>query len=256
MTDALDLPVLVLNRHFEPVQVTSAKRAFVMLYGGAAVALENGDAYDFPAWRALPVREPDEGVPVIGGELRVPRVLHLQRYDRRPRTAVRLSRKNLMLRDGYQCQYCARCGSLRELNIDHVLPRSRGGAASEQVVPVERQGPPPPAPPVPTLTGGWQVEDPASHFRPAQQASWPGWQNAPCGEQAGQRPVFGSHRPLQHCWVKSQGVLSAVHAPQTSLKGQGPLQQLFASAPVQATPSLMQVGPAPPMPPTPALAPQ
>lgn len=127
MGDVLSLPVLVLNRFFEPVQVTSAKRAFVLLYGGAALAVEDGDLYDFRAWRDLPVRGPGEQVPVVGGALRVPRVLHLQRYDRTPRTLVRLSRKNLMLRDGFQCQYCLRRPPLRELNIDHVVPRCRGG---------------------------------------------------------------------------------------------------------------------------------
>jgi 5-methylcytosine-specific restriction endonuclease McrA len=127
MRDALSLPVLVLNRFFEPVQLTSAKRAFVLLYGGSALAVEGGDLYDFPSWRSLPVRQPGEEVPVSGGTLRVPRVLHLTRYDRTPRTLVRLSRRNLMLRDGHQCQYCGRRPPVRELNIDHVMPRSRGG---------------------------------------------------------------------------------------------------------------------------------
>jgi 5-methylcytosine-specific restriction endonuclease McrA len=43
---------------------------------------------------------------------------------------VRLSRKNIMLRDGHQCQYCQKHLPVRDLNIDHVLPRSRGGADS------------------------------------------------------------------------------------------------------------------------------
>jgi 5-methylcytosine-specific restriction endonuclease McrA len=57
-------------------------------------------------------------------------VLHLQRYDRAPRVAVRLTRRNLMLRDQHQCQYCSRRPSLRDLNVDHVVPRSRGGSDS------------------------------------------------------------------------------------------------------------------------------
>jgi len=72
------------------------------------------------------VREGDDVIPVVGGALRVPRVVHLHRYERSPRPIVRLTRRNLMLRDGHQCQYCARRPPLRELNIDHILPRSRG----------------------------------------------------------------------------------------------------------------------------------
>ena len=126
--DVLVTPVLVLNRYFEPVQVTTCKRAFVLLYGGVAQALdEDGEGYDFELWRELPVRETDEGLPIVGGSLRVPRVLHLNKYDRKPRATVRLTRKNLMLRDAHQCQYCGKLPPVRDLNIDHVLPRSRGG---------------------------------------------------------------------------------------------------------------------------------
>ena len=46
--DVLSLPVLLLNRHFVPVSVATARRAFVLLYGGAARALDDeGDAHDF-----------------------------------------------------------------------------------------------------------------------------------------------------------------------------------------------------------------
>lgn len=128
MTDVLSRPVLVLNRVFQPVQLTTAKRAFVLLYGGAAHALdEAGEEYDFDLWRSLPVRDDDDSVSVIGGALRIPRVLHLHRYDRTPKVTVRLTRRNLMFRDAHQCQYCGKTPPLRDLNIDHVMPRSRGG---------------------------------------------------------------------------------------------------------------------------------
>jgi 5-methylcytosine-specific restriction endonuclease McrA len=128
MTDVLSLPVLVLNRHLLPVQVTTVKRAVVLLYGGVALALDDGgESYDFGLWRDLPVRNDDDAIPLVGGELRVPRVVHLLRYDRTPRVTVRLTRRNLMFRDAHQCQYCGKRPPLRDLNIDHVVPRSRGG---------------------------------------------------------------------------------------------------------------------------------
>jgi 5-methylcytosine-specific restriction endonuclease McrA len=129
--DVLTLPVLLLNRYFSPVSVTTARRGMVLLFGGSAMALDDeGELHDFGRWRQLPVRTSDDRIPIVGGELRVPRVLHLQRYDRAPRVVVRLTRRNLMLRDEHQCQYCGRRPSLRDLNLDHVLPRSRGGADS------------------------------------------------------------------------------------------------------------------------------
>ena len=167
MTDVLSLPVLVLNRHFQPVQVTTAKRAFVLLYGGAANALdEEGEPYDFDLWRGLPVREGDDLVPIVGGGLRVPRVLHLDRYDRTPRVTVRLTRRNIMFRDAHQCQYCGKQPPLRELNIDHVMPRSRGGADTwENLVTACR---------VCNLRKGWKTPEEAN-MRLARRPFRPKW---------------------------------------------------------------------------------
>ena len=128
MTDVLSLPVLVLNRHLSPVQVTTVKRAIVLLYGGVALALDE----ERRVVRLRPLARPARARrrrrhPIVGGALRVPRVVHLLRYDRTPRVTVRLTRRNLMFRDAHQCQYCGKRPPLRELNIDHVLPRSRGG---------------------------------------------------------------------------------------------------------------------------------
>jgi 5-methylcytosine-specific restriction endonuclease McrA len=132
VSDPLTLPVLVLNRFFQPVRITTLKRAIVLVYAGVAAALdEDGDSYPFADWRQLPVRAEDDGLPILSGVLRVPRVVHLQRYERVPRVAVRLSRANVMLRDEHQCQYCGRKpADVRDLNLDHVFPRSRGGTAT------------------------------------------------------------------------------------------------------------------------------
>ena len=167
MGDVLAIPVLVLNRNFEAVQLTTARRAFVLLYGGAAQALdEDGETYDFDVWRTLPLREHDDVIPVVGGGLRVPRVVHLQRYDRTPRLTVRLTRRNLMFRDAHQCQYCGKRPPLRELNIDHVLPRSRGGPDSwENLVTACR---------VCNLRKGWKTPDEAN-MRLARRPFRPKW---------------------------------------------------------------------------------
>src|SRR6185436_20924380 len=98
--------------------------------------------------------EVDDHLPIVGGTLRVPRVLHLRRYERIRRPTIRLTRKNLMLRDGHQCQYCARRPPVRDLNIDHVIPRSRGGQDSwENLVTACR---------LCNLRKGWRTPDEAS----------------------------------------------------------------------------------------------
>ncbi|WP_394824339.1 HNH endonuclease [Pendulispora albinea] len=167
MGDVLTIPVLVLNRHFEAVQLTTARRAFVLLYGDAAHALDDdGETHAFDTWRMLPVRAQDDAVPIVGGHLRVPRILHLHRYDRTPRLTVRLTRRNLMFRDAHQCQYCGKRPPLRELNIDHVLPRSRGGMDSwENLVTACR---------VCNLRKGWKTPDEAN-MRLARRPFRPKW---------------------------------------------------------------------------------
>jgi 5-methylcytosine-specific restriction endonuclease McrA len=137
------------------VQITTARRAFLLLFGGSALAIdESGELHDFTAWRRLPVREEDDGLPILGGSLRIPRVLHLRRYDRMRRPAIRLTRKNVMLRDGHQCQYCARRPSVRDLNIDHVIPRSRGGEDTWENLVTACRGC--------NLRKGWRTPDEAS----------------------------------------------------------------------------------------------
>ena len=130
MTDALGLPVLVLNRNFDPIEVTTVRRALVLMYCGAAEAFNEGELYDFERWRTLEACDEADLIPIVGGALRAPRILHLMRYERRPGLNVRLTRRNLMFRDGFECQYCHVRPGLAHLNVDHVFPRWRGGATS------------------------------------------------------------------------------------------------------------------------------
>jgi 5-methylcytosine-specific restriction endonuclease McrA len=62
--------------------------------------------------------------------LRVPEVVSLTRYDRLPSTAVMFSRRNVAKRDHYLCQYCGAQPGGDAITIDHVVPRSQGGASS------------------------------------------------------------------------------------------------------------------------------
>lgn len=131
----LNTAVLVLNRHYQPVHVTSVKRAFALLYQGVAKALDNQfRLYEFQDWAELSAAGHD-AISTVRGTIRVPRVLVLQAYEYLPRGRVRFSRLNIYARDGDTCQYCGRQLPRSELNLDHVVPRSQGGKTSwENVV--------------------------------------------------------------------------------------------------------------------------
>jgi len=100
--------VLVLNASYEPLNITTWRRAMVMVLKGKAEGLEHDSSR------------------LIRADQLLPTVIRLRQFVRVPYRPMPLTRRNLFQRDGHRCQYC---GSAREpLSIDHVMPRCRGGA--------------------------------------------------------------------------------------------------------------------------------
>ncbi len=126
----LNTKVLILNRSYLPIHVTSVRRAFVLLYQGIAKAVnEQYQTFDFDSWSDLSISAHDETVGLVNRVIRVPRVVLLVSYDRVPKRQVRFSRYNIYARDKCTCQYCGRRLPRHELNLDHVIPRSQGGTS-------------------------------------------------------------------------------------------------------------------------------
>ncbi len=132
----LDTSVLVLNRVYQPVHVTSVRRAVSLLYQGVARALdEEFRQFDFESWAELAAVAGGDAIRTPTRAIRVPRVIVLVVHAHLPRQRVRFSRLNVYARDESTCQYCGRRLPRSELNLDHVVPRSRGGMTSwENVV--------------------------------------------------------------------------------------------------------------------------
>jgi 5-methylcytosine-specific restriction endonuclease McrA len=131
-TAILQRPTLVLNRHWQPVRVTTVARALVQVWNATAQVVDAADyqLYTWADWSALRPRAGEAVITTPRLRLRVPEVVALTTYDRLPVLPVPFSRRNVFRRDRYTCQYCgARPGSA-ELTIDHVVPRSHGGASS------------------------------------------------------------------------------------------------------------------------------
>jgi len=131
-----DGAVLVLNRLYQAVQVTGVRRGFRLFYAGRARAVGPDFAtYDFENWCDLPAGVDDEVIRTPRRTIRVPRVIQLVHYDRLPRREVRFTRRNIFFRDRNRCQFCGKVFAQRDLNLDHVVPLSRGGSSTwENVV--------------------------------------------------------------------------------------------------------------------------
>jgi len=132
----LSSSVLVLNRNYQPVHVTSVRRAIILLYRGAARAVdEQYQTFDFESWAQLSAAVHEDSIGTSSRRLKVPRVILLQAYEHLPRAKVRFSRLNIYARDKNTCQYCGKRPPRAELNLDHVIPRVKGGVTSwENVV--------------------------------------------------------------------------------------------------------------------------
>lgn len=124
----LNSDVLVLNRLWQAVNVVAARRALTLLYvGRSKVVSRDFSTCDWDSWIELPATNGADAVEGVDLRIRVPRVIQLLDFDRVPTPRVKFTRANVYLRDNHRCQYCGRRGGERELTLDHVYPRSRGG---------------------------------------------------------------------------------------------------------------------------------
>lgn len=127
--------VLVLNRNWQAIHVKTPADAFCMMASGAATGLDvQGDDHIVPAcwedWLKLPIRGEDHSVNTPRGAVRVPTVIVAANYAKVPICRPRFGARGIWERDGGVCQYTGKKLAPHEGNIDHVVPRSRGGASS------------------------------------------------------------------------------------------------------------------------------
>jgi len=133
MSALLNQQVLVLNRLWQAVNICTVRRALTLLFQGhAQVVLGDQDGafetFDFLNWHDFSQREPHpESIHGVSCKIRVPRVIMLLVFDRLPRKEVKFTRHNIFERDSNKCQYCGGVFDRKDLNLDHVIPRDRGG---------------------------------------------------------------------------------------------------------------------------------
>jgi 5-methylcytosine-specific restriction endonuclease McrA len=148
MSDILNKTiVLVLNRNWQAINIRTPADAFCMLATNVATALdiEIEDASElrtlhsefrasavrpvtWDEWITLPVREGDNAVRTARGAIRVPTVIVAVNFAKVPKKRPKLCSKTIRERDGNRCQYTGKLLKPDEGSLDHVLPRSRGGA--------------------------------------------------------------------------------------------------------------------------------
>ena len=124
--------VLVLNRNWQAINVRTPQEAFCMMATNVATGLEiEGEDHIRPVtweeWIMLPIRDQDEAVHTVRGQIRVPTVIVAVNYAKVPKKRPKLCARAIRERDGNRCQYTGRVLHPRDGSLDHVVPRSRGG---------------------------------------------------------------------------------------------------------------------------------
>ncbi len=129
--------VLVLNRNWQAIHVKTPAQAFCMMATAAAMALDIEDdgsiwPVTWDAWLKLPLRGQHQSIQTSRGAVRIPTVVVAASYALIPLCRPRFGARGIWARDGGICQYTGRKLSAKEGNIDHIVPRSRGGGSTWQ----------------------------------------------------------------------------------------------------------------------------
>lgn len=137
-TGVLTESVLVLNKNYIPINVIPLYKAISLLARQRAeiVYIEDGYfyGYNLTSWSGFTEMKMAEGIDeetsIIHGmekKIMVPKIIRTLFFDKIPNRNIVLTRRNLFLRDGNKCQYCQKQYPSTELNIDHIIPKSKGG---------------------------------------------------------------------------------------------------------------------------------
>ena len=133
MDALLEHPVLVLNRFWQPIQTCSVRRALhLVCVGNARIVQTDGDdqfqTHDLGSWLDhSKTATTGPFIHTVKLAMRVPNIIVLGLYEKIPRLEVKFTRRNVFLRDQFTCQYCAKSLPEPQLNLDHVIPRQKGG---------------------------------------------------------------------------------------------------------------------------------
>jgi 5-methylcytosine-specific restriction endonuclease McrA len=104
--------VLVLNSDYEPLNICNVRRAMNLVFGGKVDVLHEDSLL----------------LHTVSRDYRSPSVVRLKSHVKRPHPQLRLSRRSILARDGYRCQYCGH--TAHDLTVDHIIPKRLGGATS------------------------------------------------------------------------------------------------------------------------------
>lgn len=127
--------VLVLNRNWQAINITSPTEALSMMYVGNAKGLHVIDDHnmmpkDWDDWCDIPISKNSEFIKTVRNNILIPKIIIVCNFDKIPKKRLRFTIKNIWIRDRGICQYSGKILTSKTGNIDHIIPKSRGGVTS------------------------------------------------------------------------------------------------------------------------------
>jgi len=124
--------VLVLNKNWQAINVNTPADALASMYTGSAIGLDvkgvdNMIPLKWNEWINLPVNDNDLFVKTINGKIKIPKIIILCNYNKVPKKRPKFTMNGVWSRDNGVCQYTGKKLKQNEGNIDHIIPKSRGG---------------------------------------------------------------------------------------------------------------------------------
>lgn len=126
--------VLILNKNWIAINTTTPKHSFGLLYNENAKSLDfsNGgmNLLNWYEWISLSINENEDSIKTIRGCIKIPTIIVLNHFDKIPRQLAKFTQNNIWERDNFTCQYTGKKLTKKSGNIDHVIPRARGGKST------------------------------------------------------------------------------------------------------------------------------
>ena len=126
--------VLILNKHWIPINTTTARHSFALMYSenakGIMIEEDKVVPLEWHEWVCLKLNQSDRTIKTVRGFIKIPTVIVLNHYDKIPKQTIKFTQKSLWERDNFTCQYTGKKVTRTNGNIDHIIPRSQGGKTS------------------------------------------------------------------------------------------------------------------------------
>ena len=128
MKNSLNEHVLVLNKSWLAVRLKTLQKTIKLIFSGRAEIVDKKD-FSVWSWEKWASRKYVSGdfIQTTSGKIILPEIIILKNYNKIPKHTIRFSKRNVFIRDEYFCQYSGKKVNMNTGDIDHIIPRSKGG---------------------------------------------------------------------------------------------------------------------------------